>query len=344
MAVTREVAAIARDPTWLAHRYDPEHDAVHFVKVDRNAHRGATFLIDEYLPAGTAKVVLRRDEAVTAAADVAAPIHFILHSAYCCSTLLARAFDQPGVAMGLKEPVILNDLVGWRRRGGDPRRIAQALDGALTLLARPFGPGEAVVVKPSNIVNGLGLAMLAIRPQARALLLHAPLGTYLGSIAKKGLDGRLWVRELFLGLRAENLVRLGFDDAQFFGQTDLQIAAAGWLAQQALFAELLARFGADWVRSLSSETLTARPAEVMTRLAELYRLPLDAAAVAKIVGGPVFSRHSKFDAAFDGGDRAAEHREAAAVHGDEIAKVMLWTETVAKSAGIPMTLDAPLLG
>jgi hypothetical protein len=127
------------------------------------------------------------------------------------------------------------------------------------------------------------------------------------------------------------------------GQTDLQIAAAGWLAQHALFASLVARFGPERVRTLDSETLVASPPAAIAALAGLFRLPLDAPAIAEIAGGPAFSRHSKFDKPFDARDRRAEHRDATELHRDEIEKVAVWAETVAASAGIAMQLDAPLL-
>ena len=216
------------------------------------------------------------------------------------------------------------------------------LDDALALLARPFAPGEAVVVKPSNIVNGLAPAMLAMRPEARALLLHAPLKTYLGSIAKKGMWGRLWVRELLVKLLKAGLVELGFSNEQYLGLTDLQAGAVGWLAQHALFARL-ATAHPTRVRTLDSETLVARPAEVMAALAELYALPLDAAAIERIVAGPAFTRHSKFGDEFGGEQRAAEHRAAAEVHAEEIEKVAAWAEAVARNAGAALSLPAPLL-
>jgi hypothetical protein len=337
-----DIAAIARDPLWLAHRFDPTHDAVHMLRVERSTHRAAIFLTDEYLPADAEKVVLRRVDAV-AGAPAPAPLHFILHSAYCCSTLLARAFDFEGISMGLKEPVILNDMVGWRRRGGEPRAVAQALDNALTLLARPFGAGEAVIVKPSNVVNGLAPAILAMRPQSNALLLYAPLRTYLASIAKKGMWGRLWARELLINLLKENMVDLGFGTEDYLGQTDIQAAAVGWLAQHAFFARLVDQLGPARVRTLDSETLLARPTDVMRELASLFSLSLTESAVEEIASGPAFSRHSKYDTDFRKDDRQAEHRDAAAVHGEEIEKVATWAEAVADKAGISMPLKAPLL-
>jgi len=336
------IADVARNAAWLADRYDPGHDAIHFRETPRDEHRRATFLTDEHLAAGARRLVVRRADALAAALPPG-PIHFIFHSAFCASTLLARAVDVPGVAMGLKEPVILNDMIGWKLRGGGGAEIARALDAAMALLARPFAPGEATVVKPSNVVNGLATAMLAMRPDAKALLLHAPLRVYLGSIARKGMWGRLWVRDLLVKqLREGLLAGLGFEPEDFLAQTDLQVAAAGWLAQHRLFASLAERFGPR-VRTLDSETLVARPADTMTALAALYGLPLDAAAIAAIVAGPAFTTNSKDGVtAFGRADRA-EATKAEAAYADEIDKVAVWAETVAAGAGVPLALPAPLL-
>ncbi len=333
---------VAADPEWLAHRYDESRDEVHFLRLSREGHRSVTFITDEYLDANSPRRVLGRREAL-ASAGPAAPLHFIFHSAYCCSTVLARAADIDGVAMGLKEPAILNDMVGWRRRGAEPRALAAVLDDVLTLLARPFSPGEAVVVKPSNILNGIAPAMLGLRPQSNALLLYAPLPDFLRSIARKGLWGRRWVRELFLGQLRDGIVDLGLGEQNYLDLTDLQVAAAGWLAQHDVFARLIGRFGAERVRTLDSGALMARPGEAMARLSDLFGLGLDQPAIELVLAGPAFTRHSKSKAGFSADDRLAEQRDAAETHSDEIEKVAIWTEAVAAAAGVSMRLEAPLL-
>lgn len=342
MTQVPDITRTVRDPDWLAHRYDPGHDAVHFLRVPREERARATFLTDEYLRNTGTPVVIRRADARAAAPDPA-PLHYIFHSAFCLSTLLARALDLPGIASSLKEPPILNDLVGWRHREAiEGRRIAEVLDNVLALLARPFAGDEAVVLKPSNVMVGLTDAMLAMRPQSRALLLHAPLPVYLRSIAKKGVDGRLWVRDLLAKLLRERLVDMGLEGEDYLRLTDLQAAAVGWLAQQALFARLGARY-ADRIRTLDSETLMARPVETMTALATHFGLAIDPQQIQTIVQGPAFNSHSKHGADFDAAARDAEYRAAAEAHADEIHKVEVWAETIAKTAGIATDLDRKLL-
>jgi hypothetical protein len=342
MAANPDLAAIAGDPNWLPNRYDESQDLIHFVRLTREEHRAVTFITDDYIRRDAPRLVLRRSD-VMAAAGPPAPLHFIFHSAYCCSTVLARAVDIDGVSMGLKEPLILNDLVGWRRRGADPGQLGATADAVLTLLARPFAPGEAVVVKPSNVLNGIAPAMLAMRPQSKAILLHAPLPDFLRSIARKGLWGRRWVRELFIGQLRDGIVDLGLGEQHYLDLTDLQVAAAGWLAQQDVFARLVERFGAARVRTLDSAALTARPGEAMARLSDLFGLGLSERAIAQVLAGPAFTSHSKSNAGFSAADRLAEQRDAAETHADEIEKVAVWAEAVAAAAGVSTELKAPLL-
>lgn len=328
------------DGRWLAHRYDEAADAIRFRRVERDGHRRATFLTDAEIGDAPLRAASRAD-CLAAVRSLGPPTpRFIFHSAYCCSTMLTRAFDLPGTAMGYSEPQILNDAVGLRLRDGDPRQVAAALDAALWLLARPLGAGEVNVVKPSNIVNPMIPAILALRPDARAVLLHAPLEAFLGSVARKEIEGRAWVRELMWKLIRLGLAeRFGFTQEELYRHSDLQVAALGWLAQQALFADLAAAH-ADRLRTLDSDTLTARPAECMAALGGLFGISLDAAAVA---AGPAFRSHSKTGHAFSTAERAAERAAGLALHAREIAIVIAWARAVADHAAVPLKLPAPLL-
>lgn len=341
MTSSRPDSAGTRHPEWLPHRYDPQHDAIHFVGADRALRQRVPFLIDEYLPNAASPQVVRRADAL-AATPSGARLHFIFHSAYCCSTLLANVLDRAGTASTLKEPVILNDLVGWRQRGAPPAKVGEILDHALQLLAHPFEAGEAVVIKPSNVVNTLAPAMMSLRPEARAVLLYAPLDHFLASIAGKGLFGRRWVRDLLMKQLRDGIVDLGFSPDDHFLHTDLQVAAVGWLVQHKLFADMAARWP-DRVRTLDSEVLIARPQAALTAIGELFGLGLDADAVSQMVASDAFTRNAKDGARYSGADRSAARQSNATLHADEIEKVSAWTAAVAKSAGLDMGAPVPLL-
>lgn len=329
---------LLRDGAWLAHRYDAAADAFHFRHVSRAAHKTATFLTDEYLGVEDTPVVISRKDAKTLGAENGG-LHFILHSAFCASTMLANGFDLPGGSMGLKEPVLLNDIVGFRRRGAPPVGVANRLADSLDLLARPFDEDAAVVVKPSNIFNALAPAALAMRPDSKALLLYAPLPIFLLSVARKGLWCRLWCRELLEGLITDGVVDLGFEMNDYFRQTDLQIAAVGWLAQQKLFHEIARKFGPTRIATLDSERLTAHPGNALSAAVSHFGLGGHKSAND---AHPAFSRHSKFGGTFSAEDRRAEYDVARQAHGDEIDKVLIWAKAVAENANVPMTLEHPL--
>ena len=180
--------------------------------------------------------------------------------------------------------------------------------------------------------------MLTVRPEARALLLHAPLETYLGSVARKGMTGRLWARDLLVKQLRDGTAWPGMTAEEYIGQTDLQAAAIGWLAQHAIFARLATRFPGR-VRTLDSATLMADPAAAMTALGALFGLALDGPVVA---AGPAFTTHSKDGTAFDAAARTAELATAER-HADEIVKVAVWTAAVATTVGLDLRLPAPLL-
>jgi hypothetical protein len=339
--VSSDVPRLVADASWLPHRYDPPSDSFQFREVPRARHGKVPFLTDEYLGNEGAFCAVPRAAAM-ASAPGPAPLHFIFHSAFCASTMLVRALDVPGSASGLSEPVVLNDLVGWRRRGAKPEDHQTILRDTLHLLSRPFESGEAMVIKPSNVFNGLAIDALAIRPESRAILLHAPLPEFLLSVARKGLWCRLWARELLEGLLQEGWINLGFEPRDYFRQSDLQVAAAGWLAQQALFNHIATRTAPDRVRTLDSERLTAAPAESVAAAAAFLGLKADAAEA--YAAHPAVARNSKSGAKFARGERQEDQVRARAAYGEEIDKVVTWATAVADHAKVPLTLPNALGG
>ncbi len=339
MARDNRLEAILADAAWLAHRYDAEHDQYQMRHLTREQHDAATFITDEYLGVADDIVAVDRKEAIGAIRRDN-NLHFIIHSAFCASTMFARGFNLPGVSMGLKEPVLLNDIVGWRRRGAERAQVAEQLDHALHMLARPFDNDAAVVVKPSNVFNSLVPLALSMRPQSKAILLYAPLPVFLVSVARKGLWCRLWCRELLEGLITDNIVDLGFEPRDYFRQSDLQVAAVGWLAQHQLFHRIAAQFGKDRIATLDSERLTAQPVALVTAAGRHFDLDI---APSMLDGHSAFATHSKFGGSFTTESRVAEHKAAQQAYGDEIEKVLIWAEAVAKAADISFELPFPLL-
>lgn len=339
-------AALASDPEWLPHRVDLAKGLIHFVRLSREDHRRMAFLTEDYVgeaaPRATAPI---RDVAAAMPLGAGKGCRFIFHSAFCCSTLAARALDVTGHAMSLKEPVALQDLADAALGLGDPARVRPHLQLTLALLARPFGQGEAVVIKPTDIVTPLADEMLAARPEARALLLYSPLPDFLRSVAKKGLFGRVWARRSLSFHGRLPAFDPGYSEQDRWLHTDLQVAALGWLQQQARFARLVRDQPAGRVATLDSATLLARRHDMLAAVDCLFGLGLSPAMVAEIADGPVFAHDSKSrDKVFDADARRSEHEAAADAYGEEIEMVVKWAEAVAGHVGVPLQPGAPLLG
>ncbi|GAB5487820.1 MAG: hypothetical protein Pars2KO_13900 [Parasphingorhabdus sp.] len=347
MAVSRNLAEIINDASYLAHRYDEMTDAFRLLPVPRDVHRQCTFITDEHLP-DIENFSLHRRLELQAHNPETAPVHFIFHSAYCCSTMMARAFDIEGVSMGLKEPVVLNDMIGWRRRGADQAKWHEVLDQSLDLLSRPFGDDRAVVIKPSNICTPLAIPMLEARPKAKALLLYAPIESFLKSIAKKEMWGRIWVRDVLIGTRQDGYFIDGFEADDLLRLTDLQVAAIGWLSQHAAFARIIDTIGEERVKALDSESFLGQPDDTIMALSKQFELNLDDEKLQAILSGPAFTSHSKLDQnrdreIFDAKTRQAEQNQMMELHGKEIEMVAQWARAVADSQGIKMNIGAELI-
>lgn len=330
------------DPGQLAHRYVESADAFRFVAVARSRHAEVPFLSDDHLgplpPAGEVPTA----RCLTLPGDV--PLHFLFHSAFCGSTTLVRALDAPGLAMGLSEPQALNDVVGFRRRGADPRAVARTADAATRLLGRPWAAGEAVIVKPSNIVNPLAALFLALRANAQALFLFAPLETYLISVARKGLHCRIWVRELLEGyIRDGEFAGLGMDESQLFRLSDLQVAAVGWLLQHRMMQRLGERVGPDRLASLDADRMFAAPAAALQQVAAHFGLDLSPQRRDAIATGPAFGTRVKSGEAYSAAERDHDYAQIRAAHGDEIGMIVVWAEALAETAGISLAAPNPLV-
>lgn len=327
---------------FLAHRYDENSDAFQFVALSREQHRRCTFLTDEYIPEESRRVMIRSEDLNLDRAELA-PVDFIFHSAFACSTMLARALDIEGISMGLKEPIVLNDLVGMKRRGTAPAKLATALDQSIDLLARPFSSGEKIIVKPSNIVNCLAPSILDIRPNSKALLLHAPLKSFLRSLAAKNMWGRIWARDNVIGIMDDQELISGFTSADLLRLTDIQIAAVGWLSEHARFTQIIQKYGSDRIKTLDSEAFLNNKQDTIASLASFFELDLDSDQLADVLAGPAFTQHSKDFSKFDTDARLDQHSGVDEAHGEEIDMVVQWSAAVAQSQNIALELPSPLL-
>ncbi len=330
--------AVARDPAWLPHTFNQKGDLLDFVRLEAEERRRLTFLAEEYVGRDFPHQVLSYQDvkALAPGADET-PLHFIFHTSFCCSSLLARALEAGGTAESLREPDILMNLANRLLREPSSDNLAR-LDLALRLLSRPLKASK-VIIKPSNFTNNLIGPILKLRPDARAVLLHSDLRAFLRSIAKKGMWGRIWVRKLFAQHSAWSGLRVGFSPSEMFELSDLQVAGLAWLLQARHFRLLALHHGAPRLTLLHSDTLLSQPHRAIQIVSDRFGLGHDAEGARRIADGEIFATNSKSsDQRFDAETRKSEHRRADSAHREEIDMVAQWAVAVADRIGIEADL------
>jgi hypothetical protein len=328
---------VALDFEWLPHTYDVEGTHLTFVLVPRAARSKLMFLSDEHFAGNFQKASFPVPAITAQAATLSrAPMHFIFHTSFCCSTLLAKALNVPGVSAALKEPDVLINLANRLIRSDDPAN-RRRLELVLRLLEKPPAPGESVIVKPTNFANRLVEPLMTSRPESRAILLFSDVGTFIRSLLKRGMWGRITARKLFNQLAGWSPLISGYSVADVLEYTDVQIAALAWLAQIHHLDAMVRRFGPDRIIVLDSADLIADPAAALKKAQALFELNLSAVEIEKIATGPVFSRHSKFsDRRYSAEAREQDYQAVSEVHADELSMVLEWIKSVAAHLGAPL--------
>jgi len=326
---TPSLRDVLLNPEWIPHTFDVTGATLTFVHVPKAARADLMFLSDEHFAGNFDKIGFPVAEVAAAIGQSPrAPLHLIFHSSFCCSTLFANALDVAGTTTVLKEPDILINVANRLIRSDDQAN-RQRLELVLRLLERPFAPGEAVIVKPSNFGNRLVETILALRPQSKAVLLYSDVRTLLTSLLKRGMWGRIWGRRLFWSAGSWTSLALGYDAEQTFVLPDLQALALGWLMQMRHFSEVAQRMG-DRVAIVDSADFLADPGQTLRGIVRLFDLGIDDSTVEQVVSGPTFARHSKFSERGYGPDeRAADQGAAQSAHEEELEMVVKWVERVA---------------
>ena len=273
---------IVRDPQWLPHAFSADGSSVSFVRVTRELHRSLPFADEQQLRDQPDWAIVPVDAIVDDLATIdLAPIHFVFHTAFCCSTLLVNALAAAGPVVGIKEPAILVGLMQRLECGEDPNR---RLKLAMQLLARRFEGVDALVVKPTCFANPLirncsrpyqTLAGYCSIPASAPFSIRSPSGA---SLAGNG-DAKVYA-----SVMKHAPLDLGYTPVQTWEQTDLQIVGLGWLMRRNHFNRIAARYGPARVMQLEDAELTRTPARTLARVTEYFRLPAGASAISSSCG------------------------------------------------------------
>lgn len=336
-------SSYAIDPAWLPHSYDAPSDSLVFARVPVETRKQVVFLDRRFLAQAPQSPPVPVN--LLRAADIeTGPAHFIFHTAFCCSTLMTRALDVPGVAAGLKEPgVLVSFAQHWSNARQTPGAL-NALKTTLDLLSRPGARGEAQIIKASNVATHLLPEILHLRPDAKVLVMHSSLGGFLEAVTRRDIGGRSFVRQVYQGFSNSIPLDIAFSNEEQMLHTDMQIAALVWLMQASFFSQMQRYYGPDRIRTLSSDRFLASPADALAITSTFFGLNAPRAQWDAVAEGDVFREHAKERGLpFDAARHNAQLAQARAAHARELDVAEEWAKKIAARCGAPLSLGDTLM-
>jgi Uncharacterised nucleotidyltransferase len=254
-------------PDFFPMQIDPLRNTLVFVQTSRECFRQSAFLDERaVLPSRithSTKIpkLLRR--------QAERPTHFILHSGFCGSTLLARYLEQLPYCFVLKDPAVLSQI-SWLGNNPPAPGEPDSWDGwfrvILALLERGYPTDHAVIIKASHDCNWMGNLLLDHDARSKTVFLFSPLKVFLLQVLKAE-HRRRWLRQYMQQQYLQpsrRMIQVPFLSAIAASDlTDGQRAAAMWLLNSFCCRTLLARPDSHRLLLLNGEDLISQPKQVV---------------------------------------------------------------------------------
>lgn len=321
-----------RDAHWFPLEFDAANDAFVLQQCTLASLGDAAFLDQRFVVDRSGAVVL----AATEVAEHVAPSSpaWLFHTAFCCSTLLARALHAPPAAVALKEPTMLLTLSTASLAPHDAAWLDARIAHAASLLARPWSEGGRVLVKPTNQVNRLLPKLVALPGAPRAVLLYSSLREFLISCAKKLPAAETRIRWMAQHLLPGAMLQRALGVPANHPFNFVESCVLTWYAQVERYAQALAGPARERARTLDMDVLLARPEQCVRACASW--LGLEHEGLAQRVAAE-FSRNSKHtEQPFDPAQRAREKQRVLERYGPLIDQAERWAaDAIAPAAQMP---------
>jgi len=271
-----------------------EKGTLSFLRMSRESYRDSVFLDLRTQHVGEGKYEVRLDDVLLAASMAPRrekPTHYILNSAYCCSTLLARYFELIPSCFVLKEPRLLAQMAVMAEH--DSPEWQSMFDCSVRLLSRTYEPDQVVVMKPVDCCSPIGRELLEQNSQATITFLMIPLRKFLLSILKSG-ERREWarvrVRTVFKNAIAALPALAGVEPENL---SVAESAACLWLVHRLIGEELCSGRHRSRVVMVNGDQLADSPESVLPRILELCGMNPDGETLKNLLEHPSISRYSK---------------------------------------------------
>lgn len=330
---------IAYSPELFLRDIDPVRDIAVLSPMSEATYRASSFLDNRIerdgdrdlgMPLGTL------ERLIGAQRPPRRTIHWLFHVGHCGSSLLSRLLGEVDGLLALREPAVVMGLSRSLRQLGQPdfpvdaERWAALRDLSFTMLGRSFRPTENVLVKPTSHAANLIPEALGFTTEARAVLLHLNLETYLATMLRPETQ-----RELGLyarDFRLRDFLRHAPDQPDSTAAySPGQLAAFTWLLHAREFALALddAELGSRCL-SLSFDDYLAAPGQWLGALCAFLGRPQRDATVAALLAGPAAAAYAKDPThGYDASRREQELERMRETRRDEIAAAVAWSRDIA---------------
>ena len=331
------VSRLMFDPEFYPFAWRPAEGCTEFLIVDEDLLHRAPFVDQRIAPHARGHFSIETRQLLELAGQLPpARLSFVFHTAFCCSTLLARSLAACDAFFALKEPQLLRCLSDLRHHEGPPvNDWAPLLKTHLRLLTRPYVTGDHVVVKASNVANNLLPDVLRHLPRSRVVLLYGPLEDFLVSCLKKPGSTQAKIPALLARVA-------GYGDflARFpqFADTRhlefLQQCALLWLVQQHDALQHV-RSEPERVLPLDFRSLLESPRETLCAVGRFLGHEPDRRDLQMMTGADVMGRHAKDpNLRFDASTRREENAAVQRAHRDAICSARDWLAPALEASGV----------
>lgn len=314
-----------------------------FVQIGRETYNSAAFLVPRHIDMGNRVFMFNLDDLLLHARRNPWPAvrtHYVLISAFCCSTLLARYIDQLGSALVLKEPGIIAQLGIMKHAHSDlipdleRNEWTELVSLSLGLMARVFPTQSSVIVKPSDIGNLLAEDLLMHDARTRVLILSVPLRTFILSVLKSS-ERREWVRARAKYWHKCVAKTLGLEGVDLRRMNDATKSAYIWLITNCLWLKVRQDRDRERVLIMNGNLISSSPSSALRTVMDFFSIDVSDEDIKKAVESDASSHHSKRPAKeYNAGQRSRDLLEWERSYGREASEALEWASALAASIGL----------
>jgi hypothetical protein len=329
---------IMSSPRLFPVNLDPRRHTISLVPMSRDRYRNLSFLDPRSSRMGPDLYTMNFDDLLLYNDNIeahSAPVHFILHTALCCSTLLARYLDLIPASFVLREPTVLAQIAMFRP--SNPSSLKSPESGkmkvqnwtnifalGIRLLSRTYRVDDIVVIKVNDLCNVLGDKLLMNDARTKIVFLYVGLRTFIVSVLRTE-KRRAWLRRRLLDNQMAIQMFPRLADVDTTSLSDAEAGAFLWLLNSALCHRFSMGVDSSRVAVLNGDGVAESPREAVRTVAGFFGFTLEEAQLKEILAHPSVSRYSKdLSQVYDLESRRQDLRKLEDSLGSEADKGIEW--------------------